>query len=112
MTDSIFYSSLARVCAVTFRPRTLGKRPLPSLNLYSNICMIGSIWVPSICFELVLFGMLFVKLIRHAQLTAGTGSVPRLIRVLHRDGIVYFLVIFCTSSLSMVKYLKLLTEIC
>ncbi|PVF97485.1 hypothetical protein CPB86DRAFT_785787 [Serendipita vermifera] len=88
--DSIFYSPVAHVCGVTVRPRTL-----------------GSIWVPSICFELVLFTMLFIKLIRHAQLTAGTGSVPRLIRVLHRDGIMYFLVIFCLRMFNLIAWAAL-----
>jgi hypothetical protein len=56
--------------------------------------LIGAIWVPSIIFEIVLFGMLFTKLFAHARQSAGMG-VPKLIQVLNRDGIVYFVVIFC-----------------
>lgn len=43
-------------------------------------------------FDLVLFGMLFVKIWQHAHRMTG-GARSRLLKILHRDGFIYFIVI-------------------
>lgn len=94
LLGDIFYAPPVRTCAIAIRPNTFGMRA----TLVSQVVHIlnthpGAIWVPSIIFEIVLFGLLFTKLFSHARAAGGTCS--KLISTLHRDGIVYFVVIFC-----------------
>lgn len=87
IVDDIFYAPPVKTCAITVRPTTF-----------------GAIWVPSVIFEMALFGMLFTKLFSHARVIASGGTCSKLISTLHRDGIVYFVVIFCLRLFNLIAW--------
>lgn len=89
LTPNIFYSPASKTCAVLIRPTTF-----------------GAIWVPSVVFEMVLFGLLLTKLIQHARQTSA-GLTTRLIRTLYRDGITYLVVILTLRLFNLIAWASL-----
>ncbi|PVF97484.1 hypothetical protein CPB86DRAFT_423997 [Serendipita vermifera] len=86
LKGQFFYSKALRICSLAHRPVDM-----------------GAVWVGPMIFETTIFIITLIKLYQNASRTYALGS--KLIMVLYRDGICYYLIIIVLRILTFISWI-------